>query len=224
MHKTKKTGRTRRRLMTGLCCLGLFVSELSTVVPVWAMEPAVAEQTQDADSDGSDDTQISDGSNDGNQPQNPGGEEGDGNGTQNPGEEGGENGGETPDGGDEGNQPQNPGGENDENGEQTPGEGNEEAQEPGGEEVSEDRAEETIPKEETAADPENTDATVYSDAANKLSWSIDSSGCLTITGTGDYEVDDNGNPAWWERREEVLSAVVDVTGITSTSKMFYGCR
>ena len=260
MHKTKKTGRTRRRLMTGLCCLGLFVSELSTVVPVWAMEPAVAEQTQDADSDGSDDTQISDGSNDGNQPQNPGGEEGDGNGTQNPGEEGGENGGETPGGSDEGNQPQNPGGEegdgngtqnpgeeggenggetpggsdegnqpqnpggeNDENGEQTPGEGNEEAQEPGGEEVSEDRAEETIPKEETAADPENTDATVYSDAANKLSWSIDSSGCLTITGTGDYEVDDNGNPAWWERREEVLSAVVDVTGITSTSKMFYGC-
>ncbi len=63
-----------------------------------------------------------------------------------------------------------------------------------------------------------------------LSWVIDGDGVLTITGEGDYElitVDNSGEEYealnWWNYREYITSAVVNVSGITSMRNMFAGC-
>ena len=81
----------------------------------------------------------------------------------------------------------------------------------------------------------DADATiVHSGKDGALDWSIDSSGLLTISGTGNYtgkqfEVGSGSNtykmtyPQWYEYKETIKSAVVKVSGITKTSKMFYDC-
>ena len=77
----------------------------------------------------------------------------------------------------------------------------------------------------------DADATiVYSGKDGALDWSIDSNGLLTISGTGNYTgkgfVIGSGIyalPQWYEYKETIKSAVVKVSGITKTSKMFYDC-
>ena len=77
----------------------------------------------------------------------------------------------------------------------------------------------------------DADATiVHSGKDGALDWSIDSSGLLTISGTGNYTgkgfVIGSGIyalPQWYEYKETIKSAVVKVSGITKTSKMFYDC-
>ncbi|MCC8168751.1 MAG: BspA family leucine-rich repeat surface protein, partial [Clostridiales bacterium] len=61
-----------------------------------------------------------------------------------------------------------------------------------------------------------------------LSWYIDSDGVLTIEGTGDYaqgetDAEYSATPNWWNYREYITSAVVSVSGITSTECMFFEC-
>lgn len=52
-----------------------------------------------------------------------------------------------------------------------------------------------------------------------LEWTLYSNGHLTITGNGDYEE----FPAWLDQSDEIYSASVDVSGITSTANMFVEC-
>ncbi len=60
--------------------------------------------------------------------------------------------------------------------------------------------------------------TPHSGVDGDLTWSIDENGVLRITGVGDYE---NGD--WKEYSSDITSAVVDVSGLTSTWSMFGGC-
>ena len=80
----------------------------------------------------------------------------------------------------------------------------------------------------------DADATiVYSGKDGALDWSIDSNGLLTISGTGDYtgkefELGSSYSykmtlPQWYEYKDAIKSAVVKVSGITSTNHMFYDC-
>ena len=69
---------------------------------------------------------------------------------------------------------------------------------------------------------------LYAGKINDISWEIDKNGKLTITGTGDYYggwKSDEGRTLLipWNNRSDVLTAVVNVTGIHSTDSMFYGC-
>lgn len=52
----------------------------------------------------------------------------------------------------------------------------------------------------------------------KISWELNKNGHLLITGGGDYE-----ERLWLEHKDEIISATVNVTGITDTSGMFEGC-
>ena len=59
---------------------------------------------------------------------------------------------------------------------------------------------------------------VHSGIDVDLEWSIDSEGCLKISGSGDYS-----SCEWTSYYNEIKTAVVDVDNITSTRYMFDGC-
>ena len=59
---------------------------------------------------------------------------------------------------------------------------------------------------------------VYSGKDGDLDWSIDSEGCLRISGSGDYN-----SHEWTGYSDEIKTAVVDVDNITSAHEMFLGC-
>ena len=77
----------------------------------------------------------------------------------------------------------------------------------------------------------------YSGVDGDLSWSIDTDGLLTITGTGDYtndyiegpftingiEYDSLYGPEWIEYYSEIKTAKVSVTDINDMNYMFNGC-
>ncbi len=58
-----------------------------------------------------------------------------------------------------------------------------------------------------------------------LSWSIDTDDHLTVSGNGNYEsrTSDDNEKGWLSYRDEFTTATVDVSQITDTSYMFYGC-
>ena len=67
---------------------------------------------------------------------------------------------------------------------------------------------------------------------NKLTWTIDESGKLTVKGTGNYptmkwgedeEYDGDIVPEWHQWAESITSAEISVSGITTTENMFYEC-
>lgn len=60
------------------------------------------------------------------------------------------------------------------------------------------------------------DSILHSGKTNNISWKISSSGKLTIEGTGNYKKAD-----WLTYGDEIKSAEVNVTGITSTKNMFF---
>lgn len=79
----------------------------------------------------------------------------------------------------------------------------------------------------------NAEEILYSGKSGDLEWTINSEGCLTISGTGDYEFDRNISsaytvPAWcqvaYSHSDLVTSAVVDVQGITTCRRMFSHCE
>lgn len=103
MRQTRKIGKLRRRLMTGLFCISLFAADVTAAIPVWASEPA-AEQAQGAGEETAQPVWEDDGS----QAQSPD-EEKAGEGEQNPdGKKDGENM-QNPEEGKEGDNAQNPG-------------------------------------------------------------------------------------------------------------------
>lgn len=59
-----------------------------------------------------------------------------------------------------------------------------------------------------------------------ITWKVDSNGVLSLTGNGDYIFDDNiyTHLPWHDYSENITSAIVDITGITNTSYMFYDCN
>jgi len=63
-----------------------------------------------------------------------------------------------------------------------------------------------------------------------LEWKIDKEGCLHITGNGDYELVEGKwkhakkRPKWCKYAKYIKSAEIDVTGITSTRRMFTGLK
>ncbi|MDD7209780.1 MAG: BspA family leucine-rich repeat surface protein, partial [Lachnospiraceae bacterium] len=59
---------------------------------------------------------------------------------------------------------------------------------------------------------------VHSGTDGDLTWSIDSKGCLRISGSGDYKYH-----AWTGYSDKIKTAVVDVDNITSANWMFYNC-
>ena len=66
---------------------------------------------------------------------------------------------------------------------------------------------------------------IYSGVSGDLEWNIDREGTLTITGEGDYELRETNQhrPEWCDYENDIVSAKVDVRGITSTNSMFEGC-
>ena len=66
---------------------------------------------------------------------------------------------------------------------------------------------------------------IHSGVSGDLEWNIDSEGILTITGEGDYELRETNQhrPEWCDYENDIVSAKVDVRGITSTNSMFEGC-
>lgn len=67
---------------------------------------------------------------------------------------------------------------------------------------------------------------IASGTSNDIAWVIDKNGKLTVTGTGDWIHKDYVNDApwlyWWH--DDILSARINVTGMTDASGMFYMCR
>lgn len=68
---------------------------------------------------------------------------------------------------------------------------------------------------------------VHSGMDGSISWAIDGNGCLKIEGNGDWEGMDSGKldlPEWLDYADEIITAKVNVTGISNCNDMFYGCR
>ena len=55
-----------------------------------------------------------------------------------------------------------------------------------------------------------------------VDWVIDAEGKLTVTGTGDFK-QPSGYPIWYDYRDRINSAVVDLKETTDASGMFNGC-
>ncbi len=58
---------------------------------------------------------------------------------------------------------------------------------------------------------------------NKISWKVEKDGKLTLSGSGNYQLLKYPYELPWARREDVTSAVVQVSNITSMNHMFYMC-
>lgn len=94
----------------------------------------------------------------------------------------------------------------------------------------------TLNKAKASSFPEDENLLVEGKSGD-LNWKIDLNGKLTITGTGNYELQDmevynsslgtyteHDMPTWAEYRNYITSAVVKVKGLTSTKNMFKMCR
>ncbi len=58
-----------------------------------------------------------------------------------------------------------------------------------------------------------------------IKWKVDSNGVLWLTGNGDYVFLNNYKKLpWHDYSESITSAVVDISGITNISYMFYNCN
>ncbi len=84
----------------------------------------------------------------------------------------------------------------------------------------------TLTKSEKATSSDDIGNGIY----ENITWVIDKNGKLTVTGTGEYATlspateDDYWTRApWYEKRESILSAEINVTGIRDTSCMFRNC-
>lgn len=60
--------------------------------------------------------------------------------------------------------------------------------------------------------------------SNNVIWQIDGNGKLTVSGTGDWKRDGDGNPPWYNYRDDILTAEVNLTGATELIDMFINCK
>ena len=66
---------------------------------------------------------------------------------------------------------------------------------------------------------------IASGTSNNITWVIDEKGKLTVNGTGDYARSANSDAAPWRSySESIISAEINVTGMTDASSMFACCR
>ena len=85
------------------------------------------------------------------------------------------------------------------------------------------------PGDDPNKDPDKEPEIVHKGSSknNKLTWTIDDTGKLTVKGTGNYPTindEDYGTmPAWFPWAETITSAEINVSGITTTSDMFRDC-
>lgn len=71
---------------------------------------------------------------------------------------------------------------------------------------------------------QSTKAIPAKGTSNKVSWSIDKNGKLTISGSGNYKLSEQDGTPWSEYREWVKSAQVNVSGMTDASYLLSGCK
>ncbi len=66
---------------------------------------------------------------------------------------------------------------------------------------------------------------IASGSYENITWKIEKNGKLTVTGTGDFS-DSNGfsRAPWYDSREYITSAEINVTGMTDASAMLYDCE
>ena len=66
---------------------------------------------------------------------------------------------------------------------------------------------------------------IASGSYENITWKIEKNGKLTVTGTGDFS-DSNGfsRAPWYDGREYITSAEINVTGMTDASAMLYHCE
>mgnify|MGYP004598384897 CR=1 FL=1 len=84
--------------------------------------------------------------------------------------------------------------------------------------------EETVNETEDVAETEDdaTTATIVAEGTDQnISWSLDSDGALTISGSGDTEYN---NRPWIYYTDQIKTATVDVSGITDASGFFKNCE
>ncbi len=92
---------------------------------------------------------------------------------------------------------------------------------------------ETVTGEEVSAGESDTDAPILpgqdtlSGAYGNTTWTIDAAGKLTVKGTGNaYGADEYGdqNPQWLSYSDQIITAEVDLTGVTDLHNFFLGCN
>jgi uncharacterized repeat protein (TIGR02543 family) len=66
------------------------------------------------------------------------------------------------------------------------------------------------------------DGNIASGTYKNVTWVIDENGKLTVSGTGDFK-SSYGYAPWYNWREEIKTAVVNLSDTTNTSYMFYDC-
>ena len=65
---------------------------------------------------------------------------------------------------------------------------------------------------------------IASGTSNNITWVIDAKGKLTVNGTGDYARNkDSDSAPWSSYNRSIISAEINVTGMTDASSMFAGC-
>lgn len=64
---------------------------------------------------------------------------------------------------------------------------------------------------------------IASGTSNDISWIIDKNGKLTVSGAGDFERRDGKYTPWYDVRNLIETAEIDVTGMTDASYIFFGC-
>lgn len=98
------------------------------------------------------------------------------------------------------------------------------------ESVSENTMEDDVPEDETLeADAMVLTATgdIASGSYGNITWVIDANGKLTVRGSGEFSPLDVRRPEtrapWFDYKDSIISAVVNVNGMTDASYMFYSC-
>lgn len=87
------------------------------------------------------------------------------------------------------------------------------------------------PEKEAEKEIERKGSILAEGKSGDLSWSIDSEGCFTLEGTGDYELNSeyedevyNVVPPWYKYRNKIKKANIKVEKITNLCELFYRCH
>lgn len=69
------------------------------------------------------------------------------------------------------------------------------------------------------------DTDIASGSFKNITWVIDGNGKLTAKGTGEFsDTNDPDRVPWYNNREDILTAEINITGLTNASRMFLGCK
>lgn len=230
--------RKGKKLIAGLLCMLLFFSNCMPVgyvakaAEIENEQPTVDEEQNEniTVDNGEMDSSESDGTQDDSQEEDTGTEDN----VENP-EGSGENKGETESGDDMANDEDSAEGNDGTSGDD--GEGNDSSEIEGGEDTSDETDAEAGNEEEISQDETlflnaeerlasmSAEGDIASGTYKDIAWVIDVNGKLTVEGTGDFaDPDDTSiSRAPWQKYSQIVSAKINVTGMTDASFMFAGC-